>query len=224
MNIKPAGTLLALALATLSCSGIAYAAGSYDAAIMRSEAYRFTHADLRWRESGEKAYAKQDKRVAWQYFERAARYADKPSQAMIASMLWSGDGVEQDRALAYAWADLAAERGYPRFVATREQYWSGLSEAERKRAVDVGQGIYDEFGDKVAKPRLAQKLIRERRDNTTGSRLGNAGPAQIKIFDQDTGKVLNIPGLIYGDPKYWDPVLHWKAVDAMWMAPNAKAD
>ena len=224
MNKKPARTLLALALAALSCAGFAHAAGGYDAAIMRSESYRFTHADLRWRAAGEQAYARQDKRAAWQYFERAARYADKPSQAMIASMLWSGDGVAQDRALAYAWADLAAERGYPRFVATREQYWGALGEAERKRAVDVGQGVYDEFGDKVAKPRLAQELIRERRDNTTGSRLGKAGPAQIKIFDQDTGQVVNIPGLIYGDPKFWDPALHWQAIDAMWMAPNAKAD
>ena len=221
MHTKFARTLLAVALAALPC-GMALA-GGYDGVITGSEAYRFTHADLRWRAAGEDAYAKHDMRAAWQYLERASRYADKPAQAMIASMLWNGDGVSQDRALAYAWADLAAERHYPRFIATRERYWNALSEAERKRAIEVGQGVYDEFGDKVAKPRLAQELIRERRNNTTGSRLGKAGPADIKIFDQDTGKIFNIPGMIYGDPKYWDPVAHWKAVDAMWMEAAAAA-
>lgn len=218
MNTKLAGTVLAVALAALP-GGAALASG-YDAAIMNSEAYRFTHADLRWRAAGEEAYARRDMRAAWQHFERAARYADKPAQAMIASMLWNGDGIAQDRALAYAWADLAAERGYPRFIATREQYWNALGESERARAVEIGQGIYDEFGDEAAKPRLARELVRERRENTTGSRLGNAGPAQIKVFDQASGKVLNIPGMIYGDPKYWDPAEHWKAVDAMWAAPK----
>lgn len=221
MHTKLARALLAIALAALPC-GMVLADG-YDGAVMGSEAYRFTHADLRWRAAGEDAYARHDTRAAWQYFERAARYADKPAQAMIAAMLWNGDGVSRDRALAYAWADLAAERHYPRFIATREQYWNALSEAERKRAIEVGQGVYAEFGDKVAKPRLAQELIRERRDNTTGSRTGNAGPAQIKVFDQATGKVLNIPGMIYHDPKYWDPAAHWKSVDAMWMEPTSAA-
>ncbi len=60
-------------------------------------------------------------------FLRAARYADKPSQAMIAQMLWNGDGVPVDRVMAYVWADLAAERGYPAFIATREKFWSELN-------------------------------------------------------------------------------------------------
>lgn len=219
MKARMAGTLLVAALATLPV-GAAMATSGYDAAVMNSEAYRFTHADLRWRAAGEEAYAQKDMRAAWQHFERAARYADKPSQAMIASMLWNGDGIAQDRALAYAWADLAAERHYPRFIATREQYWNALSEAERARAIEVGQKVYDEFGDKAAKPRLEQELIRERRNNTTGSRVGKSGPAQIKVFDQATGKVFNVPGMIYGDPRYWDPAEHWKSVDAMWMASN----
>ncbi|WP_300616509.1 hypothetical protein [Dokdonella sp.] len=221
MKAKCLAGVLVAALSALPCGAVL--ASGYDDAIMTSEAYRFTHADLRWRSAGEQAYAARDMRNAWQKFERAARYADKPSQAMIASMLWNGDGVPQDRALAYAWIDLAAERGYPRFLATREQYWNALSEPERARAIEVGQGVYDEFGDKVAKPRLEQELITERRKNTTGSRLGNAGPAQIKVFDQATGKVLNIPGMIYGDPKYWDPAAHWSAVDAMWKGPEAAA-
>ncbi len=217
MKTRIAGCVLAAALGVLSAGSVR--ASGYDAAIMNSEAYRYAHADLRWRAVGEEAYAKGDMRKAYQYFERAARYADKPAQAMIASMLWKGDGVPQDRALAYAWADLAAERNYPRFVATREQYWNALSGPDRTRAVQVGQEVYDEFGDKVAKPRLEQALVLERRNNTTGSRLGKSGPAQIKVFDQETGKVYNIPGMIYGDPKYWDPVAHWKAVDAMWSMP-----
>ncbi len=221
MKHRRAIAMLTLALASVAVSATTGAKSGFDDAVRTSEAYRFTHADERWRGAGEEAYAKRNLRSAWEFFQRAARYADKPSQAMVAAMLWDGDGVPRDRALAYAWADLAAERGYPRFVATREKYWNALDASERARAIEVGQAVYDEYGDTVAKPRLAQELIRERRDHTTGSRLGNSGPATIKIFDQDTGKVINIPGMIYGDARFWDPAEHWKAVDATWSTAAA---
>ena len=65
------------------------------------------------------------------YFKRSARYADKASQAAYAEMLWEGRGIERDRALAYVWMDLAAERDDSPLVSFRERYWAGLDEAER---------------------------------------------------------------------------------------------
>jgi TPR repeat protein len=71
------------------------------------------HPDLGDRKLGMEAFKRGSFDYAARYFQWAARYADKPSQAMLGSMYWSGQGVQQDRALAYAWMDLAAERGYP---------------------------------------------------------------------------------------------------------------
>ena len=70
---------------------------------------------------------------------------------MIAQMLWNGDGVKADRVMAYVWADLAAERGYPAFIATREKFWRELSADEQRSAVSAGQAIFDEYGDTTNK-------------------------------------------------------------------------
>src|SRR3546814_9279963 len=70
---------------------------------------------------------------------------------MVAEMLWNGDGVERDRALAYAWMDLAAERGYAGFLGLRERYWSALDEAGRARALEAGQEVYAHYGDAAAR-------------------------------------------------------------------------
>ncbi len=121
------------------------------------------HPDLRWRNAGIQAYREKDYEMALVYFRRAARYADKPSQAMIAEMYWEGRGVPQDRPIAYAWMDIAAERLYPDLVAFRERYWDALSEAERAEALERGQEILAQYGDEVAKPRLEAVLRRARR-------------------------------------------------------------
>ncbi len=118
------------------------------------------HPDLDNRRMGMDAYKRASFDYALRYFHWAARYADKPSEAMLASMYWDGTGVTQNRPLAYAWMDLAAERGYPGLLAFRERYWQELSDDERKRAIDLGQPLYSEYGDAVAKPRLGVLLRR----------------------------------------------------------------
>jgi len=105
-------------------------------------------------------------------FRRAARFADKPSQLALAFAYWNGDGVEADRATAYAWADLAAERGVPAFLAVREKMWSTLTEAERERAVAVGRELADTYADASAKRRMAHRLRHGQRQKT-GSRTGS---------------------------------------------------
>lgn len=191
--------------------------------LVSSEGYLIAHPDLRWRDAGEQAYRKHRYTDAFDQFRRAARYADKPSQAMLATMLWNGEGVSRDRAQAYAWMDLAAERRYPDLLAQRERYWNELDAAERTRAVEIGQGIYAEFADAVAKPRMEKELLRYRIATTTGSHAGKGGASRVKMFDQASGRIIELPGLIYHDPRFWDPAQHWRAQDALWARQAATA-
>jgi len=136
------------------------------------------HPDLRYRDLAMAAYKHGDKERALRMFMRAGSFADKPSQAAVANMYWEGVGTPVDRPRAYAWMDLAATRGYDRFVAQREYYWSQLSEAERKQALRVGQDIFAEYDDKVSLHRLEMELEYVRR-NVTGSRVGFVGPGKV---------------------------------------------
>ena len=103
------------------------------------------------------------------HFRRAARYADKPSQLALAVMARDGIGRARDLAEAYAWADLAAERGYHSFLREREAIWGRLTPEERRRAIELGTVLYEEYGDAIAKPRL-ERLLRIGRSKQTGTR------------------------------------------------------
>lgn len=105
------------------------------------------------------------------YFLRAARLADKLSQAAIAEHYWTGNGVDPDRVLGYIWMDLAAERGTPALIGLRESYWQSLSGDERARVPVVGPALYAVYGDVAAQPRQAREQRRERY-RIVGSRLG----------------------------------------------------
>jgi len=178
------------------------------------------HPDLRWRNAGIQAYREKDYEMALVYFRRAARYADKPSQAMIAEMYWEGRGVPQDRPIAYAWMDIAAERLYPDLVAFRERYWDALSEAERAVALERGQEILAQYGDEVAKPRLEAVLRRARRE-VTGSRLGSVGLLEIIPFTGPlAGTGMTLRGEEYYAPRYWEPAEYWRMHDEIWRAPR----
>jgi hypothetical protein len=172
------------------------------------------HPDLKWRSQamGEFEAGRMANAFAW--FQRAARYADKPSQAMVAEMYWEGRGVARDRALAYAWIDLAAERGWQPFVLKREQYWAALDEAERARALAVGQQVYAEYGDAVAKPRKESVLARERK-RTTGSRTGFVGPMDI-VLPGPGGLPMRIRGDDYYAEALWKPEKYWAWQDRLW--------
>lgn len=157
---------------------------------------------------------------ALDHFRRAARYGDKYSQHRISLMYWHGVGVERDPALAYAWADLAAERLYPTFAVLREKMWMELDAAQRERALREGVALYAQFGDDVAKPRLARAIERHR-TGMTGSHVGYSdgrlqvltpGPAPWSPFDTIGGYDLT--------PMYaaWrmDADHYWAVEDAIW--------
>lgn len=202
-----------------------------DPKIVNNESFIRAHPDLRYRKSGMEAYGQKRFRDAFGYFRDASRYADKTSQAMVAEMLWEGEGTTQDRPAAYAWMDLAAERKYPSLIVLRERYWSQMDEAERARAVEVGQAVFAEFADDVAKPRLERELLRGR-NQATGSRLGRVGtlslPSQMHVPKQqpqiDGGKKVDalgtfsnfVDGSKYYAAEYWEPQAYWKWQDAQW--------
>lgn len=175
------------------------------------------HPDLRYRLLGLKKFKAGETPTAFRLYQRAAYYADKPSQGMVAEMLWTGQGVARDRALAYAWMDLAAERGYAGFRGLRELYWSELNEEERARALREGEDIYAKYGDAVAQSRLATVLRRERR-RMTGSRAGFTGNLQIHI--PGPNGFIAIDGSRFYDERFWDPRQYQAWHDSAWMNPR----
>lgn len=175
------------------------------------------HPDLRYRLHGMEAMRKERYDDAYKFFRRAAFYADKPSQGMVAEMLWNGQGVEADRPLAYAWMDLAAERGYAGFLGLRERYWEAMDEAERARALEVGKEVYAVYGDAAARPRIDVELRRGRRQ-VTGSRLGAVGA--LKIYVPGPGGYQMIDGSQFYNPRYWDPEQYHAWTDAVWQNPR----
>lgn len=185
--------------------------------LMLSAGFLTAHPDLRYRLLGldEMKQGKHDD--AFRFFQRAAFYADKPSQGMVAEMLWNGQGTERNPSLAYAWMDLAAERGYAGFVGLRERYWNALTLEQRTRALEEGKAIYAKYGDAAAQPRLATVLRRERR-RLTGSRTGFAGNVQIYI--PGPGGFEQIDGSKFYDERYWDPKQYQAWHDSIWMKPR----
>lgn len=175
------------------------------------------HPDLRYRLLGLESMKRSRPEEAFGYFRRAAHYADKPSQGMVAEMLWNGQGTPRDRTLGYAWMDLAAERGYAGFSGLRERYWAQLDEAERRRAIEQGQAVYAQYGDAVAQPRMAS-VLRKRRMRMTGSRTGMAVGLQILV--PGPAGLQQIDGTQFYDERYWDPKRYQAWHDAMWARPR----
>jgi|CXWL01.1.fsa_nt_gi hypothetical protein len=149
-----------------------------DPSVWQTESFRHAHPDLSFRVSGQANYEDGHFARARSEFTEAARWGDKLSQAMLAEMYWQGTGVGVDRASAYAWMDLAAERGFVPFVAKREKFWAELNEQERERALTVGKKLYEDYGDDVAQPRLGLRLRHAARF-MTGTRTSMPGAGKV---------------------------------------------
>lgn len=165
---------------------------------------------------GAEAMVKGDWADAMRHFLEAARHADKYSQHRISLLYWHGAGVARDRALAYAWADLAAERMYPQFVLLREKMWLALTAAEQALALSEGAALYDRYGDEVAKPNFARALSRAKRQ-VTGSRTGFVNHLEAGHPDSQQAGASGGPDLsgLY-DGARWDPERYWAIEDAVW--------
>jgi hypothetical protein len=129
------------------------------------------HDDLFGEFTGFQYYARHRYADALHYFKLGAYYADKPSQISIGLMYLKGEGVHPDAATAFAWIDLASERGYPAYVATRNHLKANLTQDELARAESVRREIALQYADVVAKSRIANELRAGLR-RVTGSRAG----------------------------------------------------
>lgn len=188
---------------------------------LMTEGFLSAHPDLRWRREGLHSYTNARYDEAMNHFLKAARYGDKPAQAMIAEMYWKGIGVPQDRAIGYAWMDLAAERFYSNFIIKREQYWGDLTPAEQDAAIERGQPLLAGYGDAAAKPRMATVLRRNR--SATGSRVGFTGSLEIIPFTgPNAGRGVRIRADEYYAAKYWQPDKYFEWQDQMWEAPPTR--
>lgn len=189
-----------------------------------------THPDLRYRQLAIRAYESGDKTAALDWLRKAAGYADKPSQAMLATMYWNGDGTATDRPRAYAWMDLAADRGYRDLLVQREHYWAALDTAERRQAIAVGQKIYAAYNDKAGLARL-DGALRQEANRATGSRTGfggnnltvrmrggTAGPGLTPALDGGPTEVGGTPvrGEDYYSPELWSASEYTKLKDDVW--------
>lgn len=199
--LEPAAELLAPRLDTLSFTQLD-----------RAEALGRDHLNELWRVRALRELKLEDSREALEDFRRAARYADKFSQHSLSLMYWHGVGTEADRALAYVWADLAAERGYRDLLLVREKMWMEMDADDRARALEIGPALYADYGDEVAQPRMEQWLRRARAD-ITGSRLG-ASADRVKL-EYPSGRV-GVRGRDLFDSDRWDPDDYWQAEDRQW--------
>lgn len=188
-----------------------------DQRVMSSRTFLNAHPDLKYRNEGWIAYQAGDYALAFDHFRTASGYADKASQAMVAEMLWQGRGMPIDRPMAYAWADLAAERDYAQFVRLREQYWRDLDADGRERAIHEGQSLLQAYGDATARPRMDAFLAKAaKRDRRSGVSVGK--PLEVRVPGPG-GHMMSIPGHRFYAPKYWDPVQYQAWQDEIWATP-----
>ncbi|MBO9661322.1 hypothetical protein [Dokdonella sp.] len=220
----PIRRLLAAALLAAAHAGASPLADlrDDDPTIVNGEAFQRSHPDLLWRNRGIFEYQRQRYADAARYFRDAAYYGDKPAQAMLAMMSWNGEGADTDRAQAYAWIDLAAERGYESLVATREKFWAALDEIERRRALDLGKDLYAKYGDEHARDRLEREIVRAK-NQLTGSHLGRAGTIAVLLPGPD-GRMRPVDGSLFYSSRYWDPKKYRDWQDQRWELPQGHVE
>ena len=113
------------------------------------------------------------------YTKRLAFYGDKYSQYMAGFQYLHGLGVPQNLPRAFAWYRLAAQRGNPILIRTRDELADGLSATERQAADAYFKEIDGVYGDLRILERLIFSNLRELR-SMTGSRIGaTIGPLKI---------------------------------------------
>ena len=191
-----------------------------DLVVMDSVTYQTTHPDHKHFREGMEAWQERRYQDARESFLQAARLADKASQAVLGEMYWTGKGVPIDRVLAYVWMDLAAERMYARYLGHRERYWEQLSKDERQRAQSLGEQLYAEYGDQVAKPRM-ETILHRGRAELTGSRVGGQNrnrvyqglPPMSGLGSQMVSGPVAQELVGFGDSKFWRPNEYWAFQD-----------
>jgi hypothetical protein len=184
------------------------------------------HPDLFGEFAGMRLYSSGHYKAAMKYFKYGARFADKLSQLSIGLMYANGRGVKKDPVTACAWLALAAQRKFPSFIATRDRVCKELTPEQHEEAVAVLDKLLPDYGDKVAKKRMARALNMAMTEGT-GSWLGfDSGANQVAATADCSGRTMSEGGVTYpragcGDPHFydparWDPKKYFAARDARW--------
>ena len=220
-------------LAMVSLAGIVHAEDDpfNDPEIQRTlrgmaNASTWYHPDLFGEFAGMRYYAHHDYKGALKYFEIGARYADKLSQLSIGLMHMNGEGTAKDPVTAYAWLDLAAEREYPDFVATRDSLKKTLTPEQLEKGQALRAKLGETYGDSVAKHRLALQLVQGKMQ-ITGSHTGHDSGIYQVNNKANCGPTLYIAGQEQpqagcGSPIFakdrWDPDLYFASRDREYKA------
>ncbi len=150
---------------------------------------------------------------AFEKYEKSSSWGNKLSQFNIGTMYYNGIGRSQDRARAWAWIALSAERGYPQLVAARQEIRSELDQADRRRAERIYQSeLLPAYGDEKVLPRVRRYMDRRYR-SATGSRRGGApGSNSLLIHPRND---LKSSGEVYYDESDWS-VDQWLEQERSW--------
>jgi hypothetical protein len=221
----------ALASASAVMAGNAATPGSESKAALAAMNHTSTwgHPDEYGEFTGMRYYANGDYQNAMKFFLIGAHYADKVSQLSIGLMYLHGQGVQKDPVTAYAWIAIAAERHYPQFVATRDKVWSELDSQQRPQAKALTEQLSAQYGDGVAKPRMARELVDARSEITgayqgyqnhsvysyTANQFTGMGPMPTCGSSTVNGSPTTGCNDLYADWR-WDPKQYFQARDAAW--------
>lgn len=170
------------------------------------------HPDLMYRRNGIDRDRDGNFEGARKQYQLAARYGDKPSQARLGEMYWTGQGGAQDRVLGFLWMALAAERNYTEFVTWKMFYWGQLTAEEKASAQRQDKQLLAEYGDAVAKPRQAA-IMRREMHTSTGSMLGPGSGAMLYIA---TPEGVGISAEQFYARQLWTQDDYWKLQDKVW--------
>lgn len=174
------------------------------------------HPNELWRYRALRALKLDQPERALQNFSSAAKYGDKFSQHALSLMHWHGIGTVVDRAQAYVWADLAAERGYRDLLLVREKMWLGMNAAQRGQALLLGEALYAQYGDAAAKPRM-EWAMRRALASATGSRLGFSID-RVEFMNHGAIANLGLSARDYYAEQRWDTKTYWREQDRQWRA------
>lgn len=179
------------------------------------------HPDLYGRFTGMHCFADHHYTCALKYFKYGAYYADKFSQLAVGLMYANGTGVAKNLPLAWAWLALAASRGYPGFVATRERIGHELDAAQRTQAQAELKKLDATYGDAVAEPRMLAAMRMALMNDMTGSRLGYDGGVIIIPGPSYQAGAPTLTPFGFGNPLrdkwYWTPTKQYFVQrDAQW--------
>jgi hypothetical protein len=184
------------------------------------------HPDLFGEFAGMRYYSHHQFNDALKYFEIGAFYADKLSQLSIGLMHLNGEGTQKDPISAYAWLDLAAERNYPDFVATRDHLKTTLTPEQLAQAMELRKTLAERYGDHVAKWRMTVQLRLGQMQLSGYSRIGSdSGVSQLNTATSCGPTIVvggsEVPqagcgGSSVNAKERWDPNLYFAARDRQW--------